>query len=372
MKEKKVIFEIAGKWAAAKPLYVEAITAGFTTFIVRAASDAKSLRSLGKVDIISPLPDVEPEYLLLDAVPSLPAKSQLDAFLSSPSKKCVHLALGSKDDEKRIIDIAGKGASMVIVEATDWKVIPLENLIAELQKRSTMLAGRVESIDEARLFFETLQVGVDCVFHVIDAARVEASGFDFGPWKRLVASTDSIPITTATITRIEDVGSGDRVCVDTISMLVQGEGMLVGNHARGFFLVHGEVTDTEFVNARPFRVNAGAVHSYTLRAGNKTAYLSELKAGEPVMVVDWQGHTRVTRVGRAKIETRPMLLVEGKAGNENISAVLQNAETICLVDEAGNQRSISKLKVGDKVKAFVTSEKGRHFGKNIEEKVIEK
>ncbi len=367
-----VILEVTGSWAAAKPLYVEAITAGFTTFVVRAAGDAKSLRGLGKVDIISPLPEVEPEYLLLDAVPSLPGKAQLDAFFSGPSKKCIHLALGSKVDEERVVDLASKGASMVIVDATDWKVIPLENLIAELQKRSTMLAGRVGGIEEARLFFETLQVGVDGVFHVIDAAKSKAAGFDFGPWKRLVASTESIPIGTAVITRIEDVGSGDRVCVDTISMLEPGEGMLVGNHARGFFLVHGEVTDTEFVNARPFRVNAGAVHSYTLRAGNKTAYLSELKAGEPVMIVDWQGHTRATRVGRAKIETRPMLLVEGKIGNETISAVLQNAETICLVDEAGKQRSISKLKVGDKVRAFETGEKGRHFGKNIEEKVIEK
>ncbi len=372
MKEKKVILEIKGSWNAAKPFYVEAITAGFTTFVVREAGDVKSLRSLGKVDIISPLPEVDPEYLLLDAVPSLPGKPQLDAFFSSPFKKCVHLALGSKDDEKRVIDIASQGASMIIVEATDWKVIPLENLIADLQKKNTTLAGRVGDIEEARLFFETLQVGVDGVYYVIDAAKVKVGGFDFGPWKRLVVSTESISIGTAVITRIEDVGSGDRVCVDTISILEQGEGMLVGNHARGFFLVHGEVADTEFVNARPFRVNAGAVHSYTLRAGNKTAYLSELKAGEPVLIVDWQGHTRGTRVGRVKIETRPMLLVEGKIAGETISAVLQNAETICLVDESGKQRSISKLKIGDKVRAFATGEKGRHFGKNIDEKIIEK
>ena len=148
--------------------------------------------------------------------------------------------------------------------------------------------------------------------------------------------------------------------------------MLVGNHARGFFLVHGEIADTEFVNARPFRVNAGAVHSYTLRAGNKTAYLSELKSGESVMIVDWEGHTRVTRVGRVKIETRPMLLVEATSGDETISAIIQNAETICLVNEDGKQTSVSKLQVGDKVMAHLTGERGRHFGKNIEENIIEK
>lgn len=370
MKERRIIFEIKGSWATAKPLYVEAITAGFMTFIVRDAVDAKHLRELGKVEVISPLIEIDPDYLLLEAIPSLPSRPQLDAFFSSKVKKCVYLQLGSKEDEKRVIDLSSQGANMIIVEAADWKVIPLENLIADLQKRNTLIAGQVKDIDEARLFFETLQVGVDCVFHLIDMKKERA--FDFGPWKGLVTRSESVIMGTAEITRIEDVGSGDRVCVDTISMLEQGEGMLVGNHARGFFLVHGEIADTEFVNARPFRVNAGAVHSYTLRSGNKTAYLSELKAGEPVMIVDWQGHARATRVGRAKIETRPMLLVEGKIGGEIISAVLQNAETICLVDEEGKQRSISKLKVGDKVKALLSDEKGRHFGKNIEEKIIEK
>ncbi|NMC07785.1 MAG: hypothetical protein GYA24_21405, partial [Candidatus Lokiarchaeota archaeon] len=70
MKERRIIFEIKGSWATAKPLYVEAITAGFMTFIVRDAVDAKHLRELGKVEVISPLIEIDPDYLLLEAIPS--------------------------------------------------------------------------------------------------------------------------------------------------------------------------------------------------------------------------------------------------------------------------------------------------------------
>lgn len=45
-------------------------------------------------------------------------------------------------------------------------------------------------------------------------------------------------------------------------MLRPGEGLLVGSYAAGLLLVHSEVEDTGYINARPFRVNAGAVHSY--------------------------------------------------------------------------------------------------------------
>ena len=41
--------------------------------------------------------------------------------------------------------------------------------------------------------------------------------------------------------------------------------------------------------------------------GGKTAYLSELKSGMEVLVIDSQGRQRVAIVGRAKIEMRPLV-----------------------------------------------------------------
>ena len=50
-----------------------------------------------------------------------------------------------------------------------------------------------------------------------------------------------------------------RVCVDMASLLVPGEGLLVGSFARALFLVHSECAESAYINSRPFRVNAGPV-----------------------------------------------------------------------------------------------------------------
>ncbi|MEN6292561.1 MAG: 3-dehydroquinate synthase II, partial [Methanobacterium sp.] len=54
-----------------------------------------------------------------------------------------------------------------------------------------------------------------------------------------------------------------------------------------------------------------------------------------------------------------------------IRTLLQNAETIRLVNEEGEPVSVSDIKAGDKVMVYL--DKGaRHFGMSIEETIIEK
>ena len=52
------------------------------------------------------------------------------------------------------------------------------------------------------------------------------------------------------------------------------------------------------------------VHAYVALPGGRTGYLSELRSGSEVLVADAGGRTRTALVGRAKIERRPLLLVE--------------------------------------------------------------
>jgi 3-dehydroquinate synthase II len=150
-----------------------------------------------------------------------------------------------------------------------------------------------------------------------------------------------------------------------------GEGMLVGNTASGFFLVHSESIDNPYVDSRPFRVNAGAVHAYTLAPGGKTKYLADLKAGDEVMIVNSQGKSQTAYLGRNKIEKRPMMLIEAEFEGQPVSLVLQNAETIRLVDPEGKAVSITNIKPGDKVLAHI-EKGGRHFGMEVEETLIER
>ncbi len=278
--------------------------------------------------------------------------------------KANFITIKNKEDELKAAKEASSG--IVVVSTTDWTVIPLENLIAAKQKRNGTLIARVSTVDDAKLAFQTLETGVDGVLF-------DGKPADIKKVKELVEkiSTPKVTLQIAKITNIKPVGMGDRVCVDTCSLFEKGEGMLVGSASSGLFLVHSETIDSPYVAARPFRVNAGPVHAYTLLPNGKTTYLSELGSGDEVLGVDFQGKTRVMIVGRMKIEKRPMLLVEAEVNGKKISTILQNAETIRLTGKGGKAISVAQLKQGEEVLAYV-EEGGRHFGMAVKETINEK
>lgn len=273
-----------------------------------------------------------------------------------------YVAIEDRKDEARVRSLRGKD-EVIIVEPRNWKVIPLENLIAALGGKSRLFAV-ARNPKEAQLFFETLERGVDGV--VVEPRNAK----DLESFRGLLQPVaPPVALSTATIKRIEAVGMGERVCVDTANMFEPGEGLLVGSASRGFFLVAAECYESEYVAARPFRVNAGAVHSY-LWSGDRTQYLSEVRAGLSLQAVNARGRQRTVVVGRAKIETRPLLLIEAEAGRTRANVVLQNAETIRLVQPNGRTKSVSRLRVGDRV-LFHAETGARHFGMKIEEKIQE-
>lgn len=260
----------------------------------------------------------------------------------------------------------GKVCDFLLVTGTDWKVIPLENLIAELQRQKVKIIFGVKSAEEARLAFQTLEIGADGV--LLDSGNPQEIKDTIQAVREL--ESEITELESAVVTRVEPLGMGDRVCVDTCNLMQRGEGMLIGSQASGMFLVNSEFDESPYVAARPFRVNAGAVHSY-IKIGEKTRYLSELQAGDTVTIVDSMGKQREGIVGRVKIESRPLMLIEAKAKDRTLTTILQNAETIKLVGKDGNPISVAKLSKGDEV--LVCLEDGaRHFGKKIEETIIEK
>ena len=147
--------------------------------------------------------------------------------------------------------------------------------------------------------------------------------------------------------------------------------MLVGSQSNALFLVHSESIETQYVAARPFRVNAGPVHAYTRMPDGSTKYLSELASGDEVLAVDSKGNTRPVVIGRLKIEKRPLMLIEAECNGKMLKTILQNAETIRLVDKKGKAVSITALKEGDEIMAY-TEDTGRHFGMKVAETITEK
>ena len=188
--------------------------------------------------------------------------------------------------------------------------------------------------------------------------------------RELKLSQGVLPLETATITAITPAGLGHRVCVDTMTLMRSGQGMLVGNSSAFTFLVNAETESNPYVAPRPFRINAGAVHAYAAMPGDRTSYLEELRAGTEVLLAAADGSTTLATVGRCKTEVRPMLLIEARCGDRTGAVFLQNAETIRLVRADGAPVSVVDLATGDTVLCR-TDQAGRHFGMRIDEDIRE-
>ncbi|AEH60144.1 3-dehydroquinate synthase II [Methanosalsum zhilinae DSM 4017] len=260
----------------------------------------------------------------------------------------------------------GEVCDYIIVIGTDWKVIPLENLIAGLHEKNVSIISGVKDWEEAKLAFETMEHGADGV--LLDTDNPDQIKNTVSVAEKI--SAGKLNLKPALIRRVEPVGMGDRVCVDTCNLMKPGEGMLVGSQSEGLFLIQSESEESPYVASRPFRVNAGAVHAY-VRIGDRTRYLSEIEGGDKVTIVDHEGNLREGVVGRVKIEKRPLMLVEAEVDEKVIKTIIQNAETIKLVGKDGRSISVAELKKGDEVMVYV-EDSGRHFGMKIEESIIEK
>jgi 3-dehydroquinate synthase II len=267
-------------------------------------------------------------------------------------------SLASKADEQEAAKVLAEGKTVFLKKG--WEIIPVENLLAQGGGNVALYA---DNKDEALLASKILERGADIVvLNSTDEIKVIVDELKF--------HAPSIQLTEGVVTEIRSIGLGHRVCVDTLSNLKTGSGMLIGNSSEFTFLVHAETEHNEYVASRPFRVNAGAVHSYVAAPNDSTAYLEELKAGREVLIVDKNGNSSIAVAGRIKVERRPMLYITAEAEGKSGGIFLQNAETIRLVDKDGEPISVVRLKIGDRILCRLDSA-GRHFGMRINEDIKE-
>ena len=282
-----------------KEVVISALESGAEA-VVLADGDSDKVRQFGKIKTVEKNGDIK------------------------PGKDVEFIDIAGKADEDKAAKVPGN--KIVVLAMLDWTIIPIENLLA---RRGKNIMVQVETSAQAKLMVEILEKGVDgVVLSTTDINEIKKTA------EIIHGVSEKISLVTVAITACKQLGMGDRSCLDTCTQMGLGEGMLIGNTASGFFLVHSESIDNPYVASRPFRVNAGAVHAYTLAPGGKTKYLADLKAGDEVLLVDFQGKSQTAYLGRNKIEKRPMMLIEGESQGMPISLVMQNAETIRLVSPA--------------------------------------
>ena len=369
---KRIILNFEEKTSDFKELVQEAFNKDILRFMV-SKETYPEFEKVERVKIYSKNMELSPKFKVYENKAKLLEEIEKEKFEGNIG---YYKELKTKEDEQEIVELSKTGyVDFIIVSARDWKIIPFENLIAEMHSNETDLIAEVDNVKDAELMLKTLEVGVDGILMTPTNAN------DIVELKKLIHTGFHIELTKAKILSIQSIPESERVCVDTTSLLNIGEGFLVGSTAAGFCLIHSETFETQFVASRPFRVNSGDVSAYVLVPDDdpertyRTNYLSELKGGKKVLAVNFKGEARIVSVGRVKIETRPMLRFELEVAKGDkkipISCICQNAETIRLVDPNGKAKSVVDIKVGDEVLVHV-GPGATHFGTAIKETIIEK
>ncbi|MFL5345020.1 MAG: 3-dehydroquinate synthase II [Hyalangium sp.] len=284
-------------------------------------------------------------------------------------RTCFRAYVDDADSLHRAIQ-DGRQHAFLMIRFRDPTNIPLELVIASLQATHTVLLKELDNptdVDDALVTLGVMEVGADGIMFSPNAHPVMD---DFlGRLERL--GRTAVKLDTATIIRTAPMGMGYRSCIDTTTIFSETEGILVGSTSQGGLLCCAEVFFLPYMELRPFRVNAGAVHSYVYNFNDRTDYMSELRAGSPVMIVDRTGAARRGGVGRMKTEVRPLRLIEAEfASGERINTIMQDDWHVRIFSADAKPLNITELRPGDKVLGHL-AQPGRHVGIKVDEHIME-
>ncbi|WP_437309478.1 3-dehydroquinate synthase II [Sorangium sp. So ce388] len=324
-------------------------------FHAERAEDLARLASLplGGKDVVVASPDVQ----LLGKAAEMGHKTCFRAYVDDGDSLHESIAEGQRH-------------AYLMIRFRDPTNIPLELVIATLQATRTVLVKEINSaadIDDAIVTLGVMEVGADGVMfsprsHGVLSEFVSRLG-------RLERAT--VKLEVATIVKSVPIGMGERSCIDTTTLFSPTEGIIVGSTSQGGILCCPEVFFLPYMELRPFRVNAGAVHSYVYNFRNRTDYMSELRAGSPVMIVDRTGTARRGSVGRMKTEVRPLRLIEAEfQGGERINTIMQDDWHVRIFSDDAKPLNITELRQGDRVLGH-PAQPGRHVGIKVDEHIIE-
>ena len=175
----------------------------------------QDFKDIDRVEIYSNEKSLSPHVLISSEFQSIEEFNQSDIQKLGYSKEI---------KEKKDVDELSSKKNMVdfvIVSAEDWKIIPYENLIAQMQGTKTKIIAEVKDLKEAELMLNVLEIGVDGIlFYPTKVSQISEL-------KKLIQSYHHIDIKSAVVVNIQQISEGERVCVDTSSLLQPGEGMLI-------------------------------------------------------------------------------------------------------------------------------------------------
>ncbi|BBH71802.1 hypothetical protein ACTI_84870 [Actinoplanes sp. OR16] len=295
-----------------------------------------------------------------------------------PTVRAIHVVNGEPTDpavtridvtDAATLDLACEHVrreALTVLRFHDPTHIPLEIVLAAADGATGRIITEVDDVETAEVHLSVLERGPDGVL-----LRPSGPGDATKLAEVVRRRSPDLDLVTLTVTGVRHCGSGERACVDTCSYLGQDEGILVGSRSRGLLLCVSETHPLPYMPMRPFRVNAGAVMSYTLGDAERTRYLCELEAGSTVLAVRADGRTRPVTVGRVKIETRPLLAIDALAPTgEQLNLIVQDDWHVRLLGPGGVVHNSTELRPGDTILGHLPGRE-RHVGYPIDERCHE-
>ena len=302
-------------------------------------------------------------------VVSSSSRDLLEKARGAGMKTCLRTYVDDRESLLSAIHLGSEHA-FLIIRFRDPTNIPLELVIASLQATQTVLLkelGEASEVEDAVVTLGVMEVGAD---GVLFSPETHAQ-LDELTSRLADRATTTVALEEATVVRCDAIGMGYRSCIDLATMFSEKEGMLVGSTSQGAILCCPEVFFLPYMELRPFRVNAGAVHSYVYNMNDRTDYMTELRAGSSVMVVGANGQVRRAAVGRMKTEVRPLRLIEVEfQGGERANVILQDDWHVRVFSTDVKPLNITDLKIGDRVLGH-RAKPGRHVGISVDEHIVE-
>ncbi len=301
------------------------------------------------------------EYIISDNI-------SLWQELKDKSEKKLGLVIDVRDKPTldKAVELVKNSLDVVIVGFRDPTNIPLELILATTQKSQCRILKRVKDARDGEASLMTMEAGADgIVLSSNDIGSVVEMGNIIQRSNRR-----KFGLREAVVTAIKPSGMGSRVCIDTTSELTQDEGMLLGSTSSGGLLTCSETHFLPYMKLRTFRVNAGGIHLYVWGPDDQAVYLSDLRAGDKIYVVNSSGEARAVTVGRLKIESRPLLHIECEIEGVKINTFIQDDWHVRMFGSKAEILPSSEIRAGDKLLGFL-DKPGRHVGIKIDETIKE-
>ncbi|GGN95580.1 3-dehydroquinate synthase II [Haloarcula pellucida] len=259
-------------------------------------------------------------------------------------------AVSSASPEMFVEQIPDQARYLVVPDAS--QVERFESLLETVGETELSVISGVRSPSEAESVVNTMNGSSGGV--MISSPETAA----FSEYVNITKepSDTAIPLKAFEIETIEQLGTGIRCCIDTTTLMGKAEGMIVGSTNAGGLFVNAEARAPPEASPRPFRVNAGAIHSYVWTDEASWNYLADLGMGDTVACLNVDGSIREVTVGRILLEKRPLTQLIATCETRTVAAIVQDHSHVRLLRQSGESVSVPHLEEGDQVLGYATDE----------------